>query len=231
MTSKEQAERFVFANNMRQSNLFSAFNLYSVPVIGLAVAALGFLIGRAEGELTGEVLAFAQAAFALGGLAFAMWNSETQRNRVANTYLIQFGVLFEIAVLVIGLVMIALHLVSPGIPALAYMVPWAVFGVVFFASCQVLRARAGAHERKVGKTTSFATLIVVVIVGMLVGKAVTAGTSGLFGAAGGAGQGIAVLGVGSLLALILGLLAAVAFFKNLLVKRFDIDLSRLYTED
>jgi hypothetical protein len=37
-----------------------------------------------------------------------------------------------------------------------------------------------------------------------------------------------MLGAGSLLALILGMGTAMYFFKNLLVKRFDIDLSRLY---
>jgi hypothetical protein len=225
---KEQAERFVFANNMAQSNLFNTFNLYSVAVIGLAVALLTFLVGLANQTPIDEVLAFVQAAFALGGLAFAIWSTETKQNRVANTYLIQFGFLFEVNALVLGLVMLGTSLFSPQLSVAVYLAPWIVYVATFFISYQVLRAQVGAQQRKVTKTTSFAVLIVVVIIGMSVGKLVSSGMIDITKDLSAASTGLLILGCGALMALILGLLTAINFYKNLLVKKFDIDLSSLY---
>ncbi|MDR1184817.1 MAG: hypothetical protein LBK67_08475 [Coriobacteriales bacterium] len=226
--SREQAESYIFANNMAQSRTFSAFNLYMVAAIGILVAALGFLIGHADGDMVAEVLAFIQTAFAFGGLAFAIWSTETKRHSVENTYLTQCGLLFEIAGLVLGLVMLGAHLLSPDVPVAAYLIPWLVYGLSFFVVYQVSRARIGAHERRASRTASFATLIVVIIIGIFIGKAIGAASSGLIDSLSASSQGLLVLGAGSLMAFILGALAAIAFFKNLLVKRFDIDLSRLY---
>jgi hypothetical protein len=225
---KKQAEDYVFANNMSQSSLFNTFNLYVIAVIGLLIAGLAFIIGEINGSLTGQMLSFVQAAFALGGLAFAIWSTETKRNRVANTYLTQFGLMFEVNALVLGLVLIGTDLMSPSISVAAYLAPWAVYAASFFIVYQVLRVRAGAHEQKVNKTTSFSVLIVVVIIGLFVAKLVTAGTKGLFNGMDADNKGLVVLGLGALIALILGSLSAVNYFKNLLVKKFDIDLSRLY---
>ncbi|MDR1237498.1 MAG: hypothetical protein LBK28_04575 [Propionibacteriaceae bacterium] len=225
---KEQAERFVFANNMAQSNLFNTFNLYSVAIIGLAAALLTFLVGLANQTPIDEVLAFIQAAFALGGLAFAIWSTETKQNRVANTYLTQFGFLLEVSVLVLGLVMMGTSIYAPELSVAFYLLPWIVYVATFFISYQVLRAQVGAHQRKVTKTTSFAVLIVVVIIGAAVGKLVSSGTNDLIKDLSAAYTGLLILGCGALMALILGLLSAINFYKNLLVKKFEIDLSPLY---
>ncbi|MDR1430505.1 MAG: hypothetical protein LBI99_00075 [Propionibacteriaceae bacterium] len=230
INTKEQAERFVFANNAAQSNLFNTFNLYVVAIIGLAVALIAFLVGLATGGIALDVLAFVQAAFALGGLAFAIWSSETARDRVANTYLTQSGLLFEVNALVTCLVMIGTQIAHPALSVVAYLVPWIVYAATFFITYQVVRANVGAHERKATKTTSFSVLIVVVIIGIFVGKTVTSGTDSLVNALSAGAQGLVILGAGSLIALILGMLTAIGFFKNLLVKKFDIDLSPLYQQ-
>jgi hypothetical protein len=226
--SKDQAVNYVFANNAPQSRVFNTFNLYVIAIIGLAIAAVEYLIGRADGELVSEVLAFVQAAFALSGLVFAAWSSEMKKDAVRNTYLTQTGLMFEIAGLVNGLSMLAAHLTSPKTPAAVYVIPWAVYALSFFLCYAVARARSGAHERGTSRSTSFGVVIVIVIIGIFVGRAVAAGTSGLLDSMGESSQGLVVIGVGSLLAFILGVLTAINFYKNLLVKKFDIDLTRLY---
>jgi hypothetical protein len=213
---------------MAQSRTFNAFHLYAIAGVGILIAAIGFLIGHADGDMVAEVLAFIQTAFALGGLAFAIWSTETRQYAVENTYLTQCGLLFVISGLVLGLVMLGAHLMSPDVPVAAYLIPWLVYGLSFFVVYQVIRARVGAHEHRASKTTTFATLIVVIIIGIFIGKAVGAGSSGLIDSLSASSQGLLVLGAGSLMSFILGALTAIAFFKNLLVKRFDIDLSRLY---
>lgn len=227
-SSKEQAERYIFANNMAQSRTFNTFNLYTIAVIGLVIAALGFLVGHAAEDMVAEVLAFIQAAFALGGLAFAIWSTETKEQSVNNTYLTQCGLLFEITGLVLGLVMLGAYLLNPNVPAAAYLIPWVVYALSFFVVYQVSRARVGAHEHSLSKTTTFATLVILVIIGIFIAKVIGAGTASLSSSLSDSSQGLLMLAVGSLLALILGALTAIAFLKNLLVKRFGIDLSRLY---
>jgi hypothetical protein len=228
ISTREQAERYVFANNMSQNAVFNTFNLHAIAVVGLAVALIAFLVGQVGGSLAGEVLAFVQAAFALGGLAFAIWSSETRRERVANTYLTQFGLLFEVNALVLGLVMIGVNLLAPAIPVAAYLVPWIVYAATFFITYQVLRARVGAHRHKVSRASSFGVLAVVVIVGLFVGRVVTFGRAGLVDGLGAASKGFVLLGLGALITLVLGMISAISFFKNLLVKKFRIDLSPLY---
>jgi fatty acid desaturase len=227
-TSKEQAENYIFANNVAQSKVFNTFNLYAIAGIGILAAAVGFLIGHADGDMVSEVLAFIQTAFALSGLAFAIWSTETRQHSIENTYLSQCGLLFEIAGLVLSLVALGAHLLSPNVPVVAYLIPWLVYGLSFFVVYQVSRARVGAHERRASKTTSFATLIVIIIIGIFIGNAISASSSGLIDSLSASSQGLLVLGAGSLIAFILGALTAINFFKNLLVKRFDIDLNRLY---
>ncbi|MDR1214668.1 MAG: hypothetical protein LBK54_11410 [Propionibacteriaceae bacterium] len=230
INSKEQAESYVFAQNIQQSKIYNSFNLYTIPIIGLLIAVLAFFVGEAERMPIGIVLAFVQAACALGGLAFAIWSSETKRNRVANTYLTQTGLMFEVATLLLCLVMLGLNLLSPKIPVLLYPVPWLIYAATFFITYLVLHAKVGAHEHKVSRTTSFATLIVVVLVGVFINRVITVSTADFMDNLSASGTGLVLLGAGSLMALILGLLTATGFYKNLLVKKYDIDLSRLYID-
>jgi hypothetical protein len=228
LTPKEQAERFIFAKNMEQSRLFNTFNLYSAAVFGILLAALSYLVGYADEDMTVEVLAFIQTAFALGGLVFAIWSTETKQHSVRNTYLIQCGMLFEIAGLLLCLTALGARLLSPGIPIAAYLIPWIVYALSFFVAYHIVRGRAGTHEYKVSKTVSFATLIVILISLLFVGKVFTSGTDGLIDSLSTSSKGLLMLGLGTLMAFILGSLTSITFFKNILVKRFDIDLSRLY---
>jgi hypothetical protein len=127
--------------------------------------------------------------------------------------------------------MIGVSLLSPTISVAAYLVPWIVYAAACFVSSQVLRARVGAHKRKVTRSSSFAVLAVVVIVGLFVGKVVVLGTANVVNGLAAAPKGLVLLGLGSLMALLLGTLTAVNFYKNLLVRRFGIDLAPLYQED
>jgi hypothetical protein len=225
INSKERAVNYVFANNATQSKVFNTFNLYAIAIIGFIIAAIEYIIGRADGELVSEILAYIQAAFALTGLVFAVWCVETKKHAVQNTFLTLSGLLFEIAGLVIGLTLLATHLVAPKTPAAIYIVPWIIYALSFFVCYSVVHARAGAHESKTSKTTSLGAVIVVIIISIFIGRA--AG-SGIVNSAGDFSNGFAIIGIGALLAFILGVLTAINFHKNLLVKKFDIDLTRLY---
>ncbi|MDR2197419.1 MAG: hypothetical protein LBO07_05590 [Coriobacteriales bacterium] len=228
LTSKERAERFIFAKNMEQSRLFTTFNLYVATVLGILIAALCFLVGYADHDMTVEVLAFIQTAFALGGLAFAVWSTETRKHSVENTYLLQCGVLLEITGLMLCIVGLGARLLSPDLPVAAYLIPWIIYALSFFVSYHIVRARAGAHEYKVSKTVSFATLIVILIVLAFLGRTFAAGTDNILDSLSGASKGLLMVGLGGMMAFIFGVLTSITFFKNILVKRFDIDLSPLY---
>jgi hypothetical protein len=228
INSKERAVNYLFANNVTQSKVFNTFNLYAIAILGFIIAGVEYLIGRADGEMVSEVLAYVQAAFALVGLVFAVWCVETKKHAVQNTFLTQSGLMFEIAGLVIGLTLLATHLVAPKTPAPVYIIPWIIYALSFFVCYSVVHARAGAHESKTSKTTSFGALIVIIIISIFIGRAVGSGASGLIGSAGDYSNGFIIIGIGALLAFILGVLTAINFHKNLLVKKFDIDLSRLY---
>ncbi|MDR2108857.1 MAG: hypothetical protein LBP28_05315 [Coriobacteriales bacterium] len=228
ITTKEQAENYVFANNSAQSRLYNSFNLYVLAGLGILIALLGFLVGLATQTMTLEVAAFVQAGFGVGGLIFAIWNSEMREQRVRNTYLTQAGLSLEIAGYVLSLVVIGGHLISPDTPTLVFLIPWLVYALSFLITYQVVRVRAGVHERKVSKTTSFATLLVIIIASMFIAQLVGGGIATATESWSPDARGLLMLGAGVLMAFILGVLTAIAFFKNLLVKRFDIDLSRLY---
>jgi hypothetical protein len=225
INSKERAVNYVFANNATQSKVFNTFNLYAIAIIGFIIAAIEYLIGRADGELVSEILAYIQAAFALVGLVFAVWCVETKKHAVQNTFLTLSGLLFEIAGLVIGLVLLATHLVAPKTPAAVYIIPWIIYALSFFICYSVVHARAGAHENKTSKTTSLGAVIVIIIISIFIGRA--AG-SGIVNSVGVFSNGFVIIGIGAFLAFILGILTAINFHKNLLVKKFDIDLTRLY---
>ncbi|MDR3135889.1 MAG: hypothetical protein LBU07_00375 [Coriobacteriales bacterium] len=230
MTSseREQAEHFVFANNAQQSQVFSTFNLFSVAIVGLILAAAGFALGLLQDDLVGEVLAFVQAAFALAGLAFAIWSTETRDSAVQNTYLTWTGLLLEIAGILLALLMQGAHFLNPNMALPFYLIPWIVFALSFFVSHLVCHSRLKTQSSGSSRTVAFGTIIVILIIALFVGRAFGAGTAAVTSSMGSATQGVVLIGAGSLIALILGMLAAIYFFKNLLVKRFDIDLSVLY---
>ncbi|MDR2162573.1 MAG: hypothetical protein LBO70_01290 [Clostridiales Family XIII bacterium] len=231
INSKERAEQYVFAYNAKQSKVFNTFNLYSIAIVGLVIAAIEYVVGRSDGELISEILAFVQAAFALSGLLFAFWISQMKKDAVKNTYFSQACLLFEITGLVIGLCMLAAHLLSPKMPAAAYIIPWAIYALSFFIIYAIIHARSAVHEYKSSRTWSFGTFIVVLIIAIVVGRGVGSGAFGLISSMGDSSQGLAAILVGVLMAFILGSLTAINFYKNLLVKKFDIDLSRLYEDD
>ncbi|MDR1359282.1 MAG: hypothetical protein LBJ48_08055 [Coriobacteriales bacterium] len=226
--SKEQAENYVFAHNAQQSKVFNTFNLYAIAFIGFVFAAVEYVVGLSNDEMLDEVLAYVQTAFALSGLIFAVWSSRTKKNAVQNTYLLECGLVFEVAGLVLVLVMTVTHLLSPETPMFFYLVPWAVYLLSFLITYSVVHARAAIHKNRVAKTTTFGAVIVILIIGIFIGQVGGSGITGFMDSLDASAQGLAVIGAGSLLALILGLLTAINFFKNLLVKKFDIDLSRLY---
>jgi hypothetical protein len=228
INSKERAVNYVFARNAQQSKTFNTFNLYGIAILGFVIAAVEYLIGRADGEMISEILAYIQAAFALFGLIFAVWCVETKEHAVQNTFFTQTGLLVEITGLVIGLTLLATHLVAPKAPAPVYLIPWIIYALSFFVCYSVVRARAGAHESKASKTISFGTVIAVIIIFIFIGRMIGTGTSGLVDSMSDSSKGIAIIGVGALISFILGALTAVNFHKNLLVKKYSIDLTRLY---
>jgi hypothetical protein len=231
ITSKERAEQYIFAKNVKQSKVFNTFNLYSIAIIGLLLAAIEYLVGHADGELISEILAFVQAAFGLCGLIFAFWSMEMKRYAVQNTYFTQAFLALEVAVLVIGMSMLGAHLLSPKMPSAAYIVPWAIFALSFFIVYLVIHRRSAVHEYKTSKTWSFGAFIVVLIVAMIIGRTIGAGAFAHISSMSGASQGFIAIGAGSLVALFIGSATAILFYKNFLVKKFDIDLSSLYEDN
>jgi hypothetical protein len=229
-TAKELAEEYVFARNVEQRKAFNTFNLYAIAIIGFIIAAIEYMVGHNDGNMISEVLAFVQAAFAIVGVAFAVWCSETKDHAVQNTFLTQTGLLFEITFLVLGLVMLAAHLTSPKTPIGAYLVPWIFFALSFFIVLTIIRGRAaGRYKGREAKTRPFGlTMVIIIIIILVVRTFIYWGLDRLTASLSESSVGYSVVFAGLIMGFILGALTAVSFYKNLLVKKYDIDLSRLY---
>jgi uncharacterized membrane protein SirB2 len=227
---KEQAEQYVFARNMAQKKAFNTFNLYAIAITGFVFAAIEYFAGHNDGTMISEVLAFVQAAFAIAGVLFAVWSSETKEHAVQNTFLTQTGLLLEVTWLVLGLVMFAAHMTSPKTPVGAYLVPWLFYALCFFIVLYIIRGRAaGKYAGRQAKTRPFGlTMIVIVIIIFAVRALGYWGLNELSASLSESSSGYSVVLAGIFLGAILGSLTAVNFYKNLLVKKYDIDLSRLY---
>jgi hypothetical protein len=215
---------------MAQKKAFNTFNLYAIAIISFLVAVIEYFVGHNDGSMVSEVLAFIQAAFAILGVLFAVWSSETKEHAVQNTYLTQTGLLLEITFLVLGLAMLAACLTSPKMPVGAYLVPWIFFALSFFIVLSIVRARAaGAYKNKAPRTRPFGlTMVAIIIIIVVVRTFMYWGLDKLASSLSESSMGYSVVFAGLIMGFILGALTAVNFYKNLLVKKYDIDLSRLY---
>ncbi|MDR1033957.1 MAG: hypothetical protein LBL41_04225 [Bifidobacteriaceae bacterium] len=225
---KEQAEKYVFAQNVQQSTLFNGFNRYAVAVVTLLSAVLILGVGFSTTDFVTEVTGFVQATIGLAGLVFAIWATETRKNAIQNTFLTLTITLIEVAGLVNGLVILAAKVQNTNLATPFYLIPYLVFLLVFFITYVASHASSGNGGSGHTKTVSFAGFFVIFIGAFIFAKVFGTASFNALDSLSGSSLGLSILGVGALLNLILGALSALSFYRNLLVKRFDIDLSRLY---
>ncbi|MDR2538423.1 MAG: hypothetical protein LBC43_02095 [Bifidobacteriaceae bacterium] len=229
VSPKESATNFIFANNMAQSKLFNLFNLYSVAIVGLLFSVIEFLVGYGDKDFTIEVIAFMQAFSGLCGLFFAIWASQTPKERqVQNTFLYISGMLFEVAIFVTSLVNFSSFLYQSDIPGLYFLIPILSFVITFFLLYIFSMHKSQNFTSTHARTASFGGFIVIFIVGMFIAEMINTSSADFVHSLTDYAQGMLMIGAGSVANLILGLLTGFNFAKNLLVKRYDIDISRLY---
>ncbi|MDR1567925.1 MAG: hypothetical protein LBS33_04540 [Streptococcaceae bacterium] len=227
--SKETAERWVFSQNAQQSQLLNTSGRYLIAVITL-LSSLGILaFGFTQQDYFNEILGVTQAVIGLAGIIFAIWASETRDHAIQNTFLFSFGTLLEIAGLVNGLAILAVRIHKYGLPETFYLIPYLVFLLSFFISYAVVHKTSGNGGSKRTKTVSLSGSFVFIVIAIVGAKTIKIVTNN-FGldALKGHSAGLSIIGAAVILNFILGLLAAIYFYRNLLVKKFDIDLSPLY---
>ncbi|MDR2538858.1 MAG: hypothetical protein LBC43_04395 [Bifidobacteriaceae bacterium] len=230
-SARDSAERFVFSNNAQQNRTFNTFGLFYIPSFTLAVSAVAFISGFGDQDYVIEVFGFILAVFGLAGLFFAIWAKENKANYIQNTYLTMTGTVVEVAAMMIGLAGLGARLTSSEILPLFYFLPALGYVVGFFISFIVAENSAKHYKGTTSRTTAFGSVMVMAFIAILIGGVISTFTEQATQDWSKSAIGIGILGAGALATLILGLLTAIAFVRNLLVKMYNIDLSRLYNSN
>jgi hypothetical protein len=228
VSTKEQAENYVFSNNATQIRVYNKFNLFMIAVVGLLFAALAFLIGYGDKDFALEVIAFVAASVAVIGFIFAIVETETHEKAIQNTFLTQAGFSVQVESFVFTLVATGAHAWSPDLHAAFYLIPLGIYVVIFVLTFLILHGRLGTRKQSPARTKSLAyvggfTLIAILIAGFFSFEA-----NGALNSLSGSGHGYLLIILGGVVGFFLGLLTGISWFRDLLVKKYDIDLSKLY---